>query len=81
MIVTGAEVCQPEQPLVQPIEVIGAAPSALTVKELALELSPAPFVALTLLGSLGSTALEPKLNVRPGSEPEALQPEPSAGKL
>ena len=60
---------------------LGAAPSAVTVKDVALELRPALFVAVTLLGSLGSTALVPKLKLRPGSEPEALQPEPRAGKL
>ncbi len=36
---------------------------------------------MTSLGSLGSTALASKLYVRLGSEPEALQPEPRAGKL
>jgi len=60
---------------------LGAVPSAVTVKEVALEPRPALFVAVTLLGSLGSTALVPKLKLRLGSEPEALQPEPRAGKL
>src|SRR5437660_9943927 len=80
-VIDGTEVCQPAQPPVQAIEVIGAAPSAVTVNELGFELSPAPFVAVMLFGSAGSTALPVKVYVRLGSEPEALQPLPSAGKL
>jgi hypothetical protein len=41
--------------------VVGAAESAVTVKDVSLETSPAPFVVWTLFGSLGSAAPEAKL--------------------
>src|SRR5438445_532913 len=41
--VPGAEQRAPQPPPLQAIDVLGAAPSAVTVKELALEASPAPF--------------------------------------
>src|SRR2546423_688178 len=40
---------------------LGAVPSAVTVKELAPEVRPALLLAVTLLGSAGSTALLVKL--------------------
>ena len=40
--------------------VVGALPSAVTVKEVGEESSPAPLRAVTLFGSVGSAAPAPK---------------------
>ena len=45
----------------QAIELAGAVPSAVTVNDVGLELSPALFWAVTLFGSTGSAAEELKL--------------------
>ena len=59
---TGAAVCQPAQAAPsQAISVLGAVPSAVTVKEVGAEARPAPLVAVTSLGSFGSAALGSKL--------------------
>ena len=55
---TGLEVYQPAEQAA-PLHwmlVLGPLPSAVTVNEVALEVRPALFVAVTLLGSLGSLA-------------------------
>ena len=52
-----AAVCQPAQDAPsQVIAVTGAVPSRVTVKDVAWEVSPAPFVAVTSFGSDGSAA-------------------------
>ena len=61
MIVTGLDVCQPAQPPVHAIDVLGAAPSGSTANEVGSDTRPALFVAVTSLGSVGFAALEPKL--------------------
>ena len=43
------------------IAVTGAVASGVTVKEVAVELRPALFVAVTFKGSDGSTAVAPKV--------------------
>ena len=60
----------------QAMAVVGASPSAVTVKDVAAEVRPAPFVAVTSLGSAGSAADASKLYVPPVS----VQPVPSVGK-
>ena len=62
LTLTGVEVCQPAQePPSQLIVVVGAWPSGVTVKVLGVEVRPAPFEAVTSLGSLGSVAPALKL--------------------
>ena len=59
---TGLDVCHVAQELPsQEIAVTGAWPSGVTVKPVAGEVSPAPFVAVTSFGSAGSTAEASKL--------------------
>ena len=50
-----------QAPPLQAIELTGAVPSAVTVNEPGLEVSPALFVAVVLFGSAGSTAAFVKL--------------------
>ena len=57
-----AAVCHPVQGSPsQAIPVTGAVPSRVTVKDVACESSPAPFVAVTSFGSDGSAADASKL--------------------
>jgi hypothetical protein len=58
--------------------VLGAVPSAVTVNDVALEVRPALFAAVTLLGSAGSAA-ELKLYVSALPVWEPVQPLPRAG--
>ena len=57
----------------------GPVESGVTVKETLFELRPAPFVAKTLFGSLGSAGAPVWLYVREAPAPETLQPEAAAG--
>ena len=59
---TGLDVRQPAQePPSQEIAVAGGCPSAVTVKGVAEEVRPAPFVAVMSWGAAGSTAEASKL--------------------
>src|SRR5438477_4992213 len=72
-----ADVCQPaHEPPSQAMVVLGAAASRVTVKDVAAEVRPAAFVAVTSLGSAGSAADASKLYAPLVS----VQPEASAGK-
>ena len=58
----GLEVCQPvQEPPSQAMLVVGAVASGVTVKGVGVESRPAPFRAVTSLGSVGSVALASKL--------------------
>ena len=76
--VTGLVVYQPDEhaAALHCAEVVGAAESAVTVKDVASESSPAPFVVWTLFGSLGSAAPAAKLYAPPVSR---YQPVPFTG--
>src|SRR3954447_9573219 len=56
-----AALCQPPQPPLQVAVVVGAIVSAVTVKLVGAEVRPALFVAVTLFGSVGSSAPEAKV--------------------
>src|SRR2546423_13260223 len=71
-----AAVCQPAQEAPShSIAVTGAVPSLVTVKDVAAEVSPALFVAVTSFGSDGSAADASKLY----APPLPLQPDPRLG--
>src|SRR5207302_10729016 len=80
---TGRDVYQPfeQAPPLHWMLVLGAVPSAVTVNEVAPEVRPALFVAVTLFGSVGSAALEAKLYVAVPPDSVRDQPKPRFGKL